>query len=618
MPYSEILIDKSNQSPISAIHQLTVEEYYDLMHHSHESSTSSDNDTEEKVAREEFDQLDTTVTMLTSSMNEVENRVNSRIDNIIAHNNDTNGNSELIDIRTGNDGTVYTTAGTAVRSQFNFINNDLIRKYLILTNGIFEISFNWKQGGFDTTDGKTLNTASSTRIYEDDYIIGDGVTEMIWTKNLGEDINLWVYKYDINGSYISYTQYDSTSVKFTLENGYQYRFNLYRSNGADISNLVKNISFSMSADIYQSNSLLKQHIDNISEQVDNLSEHIDNIPEHYIPNVHIMNEYNAVVGRELNFYWCQIFDCMNWKALEIIPRMTTNSNSVTVCQYDDRFSVIPTQSGDFTLTFTLTTLKNNNYVDLITRTITVHAYPDSIPSSNKKVLFIGDSRTDYSRINTYAKNQLGNHVTMLGTRGTEPYCHEGRYGWSAQTYCTQAGRSSTENNETVYNAFWNPTSSKFDFSYYMTNQNYDGVDYVNILLGVNNSYTDIEINYIEQMIQSIHEYDSNIIVSVMTEYQLPNSPYYSGAFIPIASRRYWNKVINKFGSREEENVYIIPSGQEIDDNYDWKHQTMYASQLNPIEINILSDNIHCTYGFDKMSNSWLIFFTAMENLINAS
>ena len=57
MAYSEILIDKSNQSPISAVHQLTVEEYYDLMHHSHESSTSSDNDTEEKVTREEFDQL---------------------------------------------------------------------------------------------------------------------------------------------------------------------------------------------------------------------------------------------------------------------------------------------------------------------------------------------------------------------------------------------------------------------------------------------------------------------------------------------------------------------------------------------------------------------------------
>lgn len=30
MAYSEILIEKSNQSPINAVHQLTAEEYYDF------------------------------------------------------------------------------------------------------------------------------------------------------------------------------------------------------------------------------------------------------------------------------------------------------------------------------------------------------------------------------------------------------------------------------------------------------------------------------------------------------------------------------------------------------------------------------------------------------------
>lgn len=42
---------------------------------------------------------------------------NSRVDNLILHNTDTSQNSELIDIRTTYEGTVYSAAGSAVRGQ---------------------------------------------------------------------------------------------------------------------------------------------------------------------------------------------------------------------------------------------------------------------------------------------------------------------------------------------------------------------------------------------------------------------------------------------------------------------------------------------------------------------
>lgn len=48
--------------------------------------------------------------------------INARVDNILAHNNDTNGNTELVDIRTGADGEAYDSAGTAVRTQFKHLN----------------------------------------------------------------------------------------------------------------------------------------------------------------------------------------------------------------------------------------------------------------------------------------------------------------------------------------------------------------------------------------------------------------------------------------------------------------------------------------------------------------
>ncbi len=70
--------------------------------------------------------------------------INARINNIITHNNDTNGNTELIDIRTGADGEIYSSAGEAVRQQFKIVEDRLIETtidYPLQLTPFFENSY---------------------------------------------------------------------------------------------------------------------------------------------------------------------------------------------------------------------------------------------------------------------------------------------------------------------------------------------------------------------------------------------------------------------------------------------------------------------------------------------
>lgn len=76
------------------------------------------------VTQQNFDR---TVANLTETVESNKTATDSQIANIIAHNNDTEGNTELIDVRTGSDGTVYESAGMAVRAQTKQIAEEIDR-----------------------------------------------------------------------------------------------------------------------------------------------------------------------------------------------------------------------------------------------------------------------------------------------------------------------------------------------------------------------------------------------------------------------------------------------------------------------------------------------------------
>jgi len=129
-------------------------------------------------------------------------------------------------------------------------------------------------------------------------------------------------------------------------------------------------------------------------------------------------------------------------------------------------------------------------------------FADPAKKTNKspRVLCLGDSIThaNIPYLVKYWLENFGFTPTMIGTQnnGHETYGYgiegtqptekgEGRGGWRLTDYTGTTKRT----DGTIYlkpdNPFWNPTTQAFDFSFYMTQNGFSGVDFVVIMLGTN-------------------------------------------------------------------------------------------------------------------------------------
>lgn len=103
----------------------------------------------------------------------------NKISNIIANNNDTEGNSELVDIRLGADGVLYDTAGDAVRGQIRNLSDAINEKTEDINSDLSDI-----RSDMETVE-KDVETALKKIIITDDMV--DSMTEKI-NIALSEDI----------------------------------------------------------------------------------------------------------------------------------------------------------------------------------------------------------------------------------------------------------------------------------------------------------------------------------------------------------------------------------------------------------------------------------------------
>lgn len=293
--------------------------------------------------------------------------------------------------------------------------------------------------------------------------------------------------------------------------------------------------------------------------------------------INIPSKIYAVVGEELNLYFDNV---INGKDTDYEFDVDFGNKGQ---QFEDFFRFVPDVKETRTLTFRV--IKNNQVLASKTTSVIVSTKASG-SGTTKNAVVIGDSTTNngitVTKLNeNFSSDSMG--LATLGTRGTGVNKHEGRSGWTARQFVA------TESASGVTNAFYNPSTSKFDFSYYLSNNSIARPDYVIINLGINDMFgltsdasleakMDEAIADFETMINSIKANSSTIKIGLA----LTIPPNYSqDAFAKDYSTgqtrwRYkrnnilWVKrMIEHFSGKESQNIYLIPTNSVIDTKYNY-------------------------------------------------
>ena len=195
---------------------------------------------------------------------------------------------------------------------------------------------------------------------------------------------------------------------------------------------------------------------------------------------------------------------------------TISSQNINARIFDNKFLYLKGESiGNTSAQVRLYKKDNKEYSDYASLLFSITDDKEGA----KKIIFIGDSITEnMSYLNPLKKiSDDGNYkIEFVGTLGDD-IKNEGRGGWAAYNYATN-DLSGMSTNKT--NAFWD--GEKFNFSWYMSQNNFFDIDYVFINLGTNdmirgiNDTSDIdEISRVISesyltMVNSIREYDQNL------------------------------------------------------------------------------------------------------------
>ena len=317
----------------------------------------------------------------------------------------------------------------------------------------------------------------------------------------------------------------------------------------------------------------------------------------------------GVVGEEMNVYFDNVIMCNDLSDYQIAVKCDKGVKE------NNRWTYTPDAAGSFELEIKVL---ENGTDEVSAAKTTVKVSGKDGTGATKKVLCIGDSWTEgnyyieYCRLNFVDDK---NNVKFLGTK--DPWngglvVHEGRSGWTTESYCT---KSSYKNQN---NPFYN--NGTFDFKYYLNKSGIEQPDIVVIFLGINDAGQGISttqsIKNFNTMINSIHSVSENIEIGVVLTPPPGGTQDGFAKHNACGTTRFMHKynafnlskaIISNYDAKLD-NVSVIPVNVNIDCINNYKTEEVPANAYTTATVRRLVDNVHPDYaGYSQVGDSLYAF-----------